>query len=161
MGAPQPYGVVPSYHHHQAELTYRHNLVWNPQQMTQKYSHNPTKVKTQEILLKAFQIPETFLATSRCVYFKAFFPGLIPTCDYPKYSQKFLLYHKKMWKGWLKLDRNAQNETTSLFSALLVQWLELQITLRLKPWAQTATSDKLVLSANCGWGAGEVTVGFH
>lgn len=71
-GSTQPFGVVPSYHC-QAELTFRHNLVWNPQKMAQKYSHNPTRLSAKEILLKAFQLLETFMATSRCVYFKAFF----------------------------------------------------------------------------------------
>lgn len=50
------------------------------------------------------------MATSRCLYFKVlgwffFSPGLIPTCDNPKYSQKFLQHRRDVCKRRSKLDR--------------------------------------------------------
>lgn len=70
-----------------------------------QHKNNPTGANTQEILLKVFQLLETFMATSRCVYFNFFSPGLIPTCDNPRYSQKFLQHHRDMCKRRSKLDR--------------------------------------------------------
>lgn len=143
VGAPQPFGVVPSYHHHQ--LNSPLDTTWSEihKKRAQKYSRNPTRMNAQEILFKALQLLETFMATSRCVYFKAFFPGLIPTCDDRKYSWKFLLHRRTMCKRWPKpeskhwLESSAEMPEVKLqlfskscysFSALLVEWLQLQIT---------------------------------
>lgn len=45
-----------------------------------------------------------------CLFYKVlgcffFSPGLIPTCDSPKYSQKFLQHHRDVCKRRSKLDR--------------------------------------------------------
>lgn len=136
--------------------------------MTPKYSHNPQRVNAQEILLKAFQLLETFLATSRCVYFKALFPGLIPTCDNRKYSQKFLLHHRCMCKRWPKPTGSTGSKALQkcwkflrkvwgLFF-LQVEWSQLQNMKLSKTVCSkwNGTSDKLVLSAASVWGAGKV-----
>lgn len=79
-----------------------------------QHQNNPAGVNTPEILLKAFQLLQTFMAASRCVYFNVswfvvfgffFSTGLVPTCDNPKYSQKFLQHRRDMCKRRSKLDR--------------------------------------------------------
>lgn len=80
-----------------------------------QHKNNPTEANTQNIPLKVFQLLETFMATSRCVYFKSLFfpPSLIPTCDNPRYSQKFLQHHRDTCKRRSKLDREHWSESSA------------------------------------------------
>lgn len=71
----------------------------------QESSCNPTGARAPETLLKEFQLLEAFTGTSRCVCFKGFFPGLIPTCDNRKHSQKFLSHRRSTCKRGPKMDK--------------------------------------------------------
>lgn len=63
------------YHHIiSAKLSLSPHALWCETPKKQ-HKNNPTRVNSPEILLKAFQLLETFMATSRCVCFEGlFFP---------------------------------------------------------------------------------------
>lgn len=94
----------------------------------QESSCNPTRARAPETLLKEFQLLEAFTGTSRCVCFKGFFPGLIPTCDNRKHSQKFLSHRRSTCKkraknGQRALARQPYNTAGSEIAAFLsVLW---------------------------------------
>lgn len=85
-----------------------------------QHKNNPTGANTQEFLLKVFQLLETFMATSRCVYFNFSFP----LASFPPVTILGIARNSYSIAGICAKEGQNWTESTVLQTALQTRWKE-------------------------------------